>query len=49
MYLFGGSSNFEENNDFYRLDLKTFKWHLLTRFDIESSFGPREGHTAVIS
>jgi hypothetical protein len=49
MYLFGGSSNFEENNDFYRLNLKTFKWDLLTSFDFESPFGPREGHTSIIN
>ena len=33
MYLFGGCSNFDEINKFYRLDLKTFEWELLDIFD----------------
>jgi len=36
MYLFGGCSNLDENNKFYKLDLKTFEWELLDVFDQDS-------------
>ena len=48
MYLFGGSNGTQENNRFFKLDLKTFEWEVIEKFGENSMIQPRDSHSAVL-